>query len=144
MSQNAHPLIAEAQFAATRRELGPSLARIFSYYRQDGVNSITAIEDAMEKRDATAMVLPAHTLKGESNQFGAMRVAALAIDLENTARHCLEQRTALPDTLVAEVSQLRGTFHDTVAALERKVAGDQPPARTQPSGRPVFGRRVAS
>ena len=86
MSFGEVTLISEMGFAAARRELGSALPRILSYYRQDGVVSVTAIETAMAARDASAMVLPAHSLKGESQQLGAQHVAEMSEHLEMTAR----------------------------------------------------------
>ncbi|HEX7854675.1 MAG TPA: Hpt domain-containing protein [Sphingobium sp.] len=141
------PLIDEAGLASAKRELGPALPRILGYYRQDGVSSITAIEDAMHSRNATAMVLPAHSLKGESRQLGAGRLAELAQHLEMTARSCIEDRQNLPDALMEDVRGLRALFQDSVAHLERAVSE---PAATAvrprvPGGpqRPVFGRRAS-
>jgi HPt (histidine-containing phosphotransfer) domain-containing protein len=136
-------LINEADLAVVRREIGPALPRIFGYYRQDGVTSITAIEDAMAERNAAAMILPAHSLKGESRQFGAERMAEIAEHLETTARQCVEDRSALPDALAVDVGMMRACFRDTVALLESKIAGAAPAPRAAPV-RPVFGRRVAN
>lgn len=151
MSYQQQPLIDEADLAVAMRELGPALPRILGYYRQDGVVSITRIEDAMAKRDAAAMVLPAHTLKGESRQFGAVRLGELALHLEMTARDHVEQRLPLPDALLGEVDSLRPLFHQTLATLDASGLSAQPappripPATTRPtaSRRATFGRRNA-
>lgn len=138
------PLIDPAGLAVAQREIGPALPRILGYYRQDGVVSITTIEDAMANRNATAMILPAHSLKGESRQFGAERMAELAQYIEMTARDCVEQRNALPDTLSQDVGVMRACFHETIRILEAKIAGLTEAPRIVPPARPVFGRRVAS
>jgi HPt (histidine-containing phosphotransfer) domain-containing protein len=150
------PLIADADLAEARREMGTALTRILGYYKHDGVRSIGDMERAMHERDAAAMVLPAHSMKGESRQLGAYCLAELAQHLETTARHCLEERIALPDDLASEVALLQPLFHETVECLERivgrdgqsvRVSGLTPPAARLPSvsstGRPVFGRRGA-
>ncbi|MFT3965652.1 MAG: Hpt domain-containing protein [Sphingobium sp.] len=141
------PLISETGLASARRELGTALPRILGYYRQDGAASISAIESAMQTRNPTAMVLPAHSLKGESRQLGVERLAELAQHLEMTARQCIEDRISLPDELATDVRALRGLFHETVAHLERAVGHDAAVAtRPRASGasqRPVFGRRAS-
>jgi HPt (histidine-containing phosphotransfer) domain-containing protein len=140
------PLISESDLASARRELGNALPRILGYYRQDGVSSITAIEDAMQARNATAMVLPAHTLKGESRQLGAGRLTELAEHLEMTARQCIEHREDLPDDLSEDVRGLRPLFQETVVHLERVVGEPVTAARPRPTAaplRPVFGRRAS-
>ncbi|HEX7822864.1 MAG TPA: Hpt domain-containing protein [Sphingobium sp.] len=143
------PLISETDLATARRELGSALPRILGYYRQDGVASILAIENAMQARNATTLVLPAHSLKGESRQLGAQRVAELSQHLEKIARRCIEDRTSLPDELADDVRGLRSLFHETIIALERVVGTDAPAApapRPRMVGgpqRPVFGRRTS-
>src|SRR3546814_10782947 len=57
--------------------LGASFVRILGYFHEDGVKSVAAIEAAMRRADSAALVLPAHTLKGESHQFGAGPLALL-------------------------------------------------------------------
>lgn len=149
MSYHHMPLIDEADLAVAMRELGPALPRILSYYRQDGVNSITRIEDAMAKRDAAEMVLPAHTLKGESRQFGAARLGELALHLEMTARDHVEKRLPLPDDLLRDVDGLRAMFHQTLASLDAAGVSAQPAPRMAPpvparsARKAVFGRRTA-
>jgi HPt (histidine-containing phosphotransfer) domain-containing protein len=141
------PLISDTDLAAARRELGSALPRILGYFRHDGVASILAIENAMQARNATALVLPAHSLKGESRQLGAERVAHLAEHLEMTARRCIEERSDLPEALSDDVRGLRPLFHDTITLLECAVGPDAPlmapsfRARPVTPQRPVFGRR---
>jgi len=71
-------LVNWSDFARTRGELGAAFLRILGYFREDGAKSISAVEDAFRARNAAALVTPAHTLKGESAQFGAYRLSAMA------------------------------------------------------------------
>ena len=75
-------LVDWAAFSQARTELGASFVRILGYFREDGVKSVAAIEQAMRSQNATAMVIPAHTLKGESRQFGAEPLSELAETIE--------------------------------------------------------------
>ena len=93
-------------FEKSRAELGPGFIRILSYFREDGAKSIAAIEQAMHEQNTVALVIPAHTLKGESRQFGAEPIAAVAELIEQTARFCIETHR-FPDELVPEVVELR-------------------------------------
>ena len=155
MPYHHHPLISEIGLATARRELGPALPRILGYFRQDGIASLSAIENAMHGSNATAMVLPAHSLKGESRQLGAERLGELAQHLEMTARRCIEERTELPGTLIEDVRSLRSLFHETMVTLERAIGteGQAPapipaaapprPRIVAPPQRPIFGRRAS-
>ena len=79
------PVVVEAELDEARKMLGTGLARILVYYEEDGAKSIALIEQALSDENAAAMVIPAHTLKGESRQFGAQRLAELAEVIEQTA-----------------------------------------------------------
>ena len=84
------PLVVTAELAEAQRLLGKEILRILDYYQEDGAKSIAQIEQALANGDPSAMVLPAHTLKGESRQFGAARLGDIAEAIENAARNCVE------------------------------------------------------
>ena len=144
------PVVVEAELDEARKMLGTGLARILVYYEEDGAKSIALIEQALSDENAAAMVIPAHTLKGESRQFGAQRLAELAEVIEQTARRCLEEHKA-PSEVASEVAMLRGCFAETLDLL-RPVAAPSPtgsllaqphmarPASFVPGPR-TFGRR---
>jgi len=121
-------------FAQSRAELGASFVRILGYFREDGVKSVAQIEEAMRAGNATAMVIPAHTLKGESRQFGADPLAELAEMIEQIARNCIESHVT-PEKALEYVVQLRPLFEATLTLLERE-------ANPLVERRPAFGRRA--
>ena len=128
-----------AYFEKTRAELGPGFIRILGYYREDGAKSVAQIEAAMREQNTVALVIPAHTLKGESRQFGAEPLAAIAEMIENTARSCIETHR-FPDELVPEVVQLRRMFEQTVEMFDKAVN----PLLTRAPVRGGFGKKVAN
>jgi histidine phosphotransfer protein HptB len=137
MTIGAGALINFSDFAQARAQLGDQFVRILGYFREDGVKSIAAIEDAMRRGDAAALVRPAHTLKGESLQFGAEPLGLLSEHIEHTARRCVETRES-PDELLESVARLRPLFNDTVALFDRETGSPAAGAR-----RPVvFGRKA--
>ena len=136
MSDEARDIVDWVHFERSRKELGPGFIRIISYFREDGVKSIAQIEDAMREQNTAALVLPAHTLKGESRQLGAEPLAKIAELIESTARLCVETHR-FPDELVPEVVQLRTLFQETVELFEK--ATNPLVQRTPPTG---FGRKV--
>ena len=125
------PLVDWDIYKAVREELGGAFVRILGYFREDGIKSVAAIEDAMRQGNAVALVVPAHTLKGESRQFGAERLASLSEAIEHFARHCVEHRQG-PDEYVAQVVALRPLFEETLTLLERDV--NPLVQRKQPAG----------
>jgi HPt (histidine-containing phosphotransfer) domain-containing protein len=138
MGNTAENCVDWAVFGKARAELGADFVRILGYFREDGVKSVAAIEEAMRARSAAALVRPAHMLKGESLQFGAEPLGALAEHIELVARRCVESHDS-PDELIEEVVKLRPLFTETLALFEREV-------NPLVNRRPVagFGRKVAA
>ena len=136
MTQQATTIVDWQTFSRTRAELGAGFVRILSYFREDGTKSVAAIEQAMRGLDATALVIPAHTLKGEALQFGAEPLGALAEHIEQTARRCVETRES-PSELLESVVRLRPLFEQTLAMFDRE---------TNPlvDRRPAFGRKAVT
>ena len=136
MSNDPGAIVDLAVLARAREELGAGFIRMLSYFREDGQKSVGAIEEAMRSVNAAALVLPAHTLKGESLQFGAQPLAELAETIEVAARRCVETHEK-PIELLGEVVKLRPLFEATLALFDRE---------TNPIAdrRPVFGRKSAA
>lgn len=130
-------LIDWQEYGVAQRILGEALPRILEYYREDGIKSVAAIEHAMAARDASALVIPAHTLKGESRQFGAKAVGDMAETIEMTARECVETHST-PLKLEPVVAALRAAFTQTLEQLTQDLAGHAPRPAVR---RPVFGRK---
>lgn len=127
-------------FERSRSELGPAFIRILSYFKEDGVKSIAQIEAAMREQNTAGLVVPAHTLKGESRQLGAEPLAKIAELIESTARFCVESRR-FPDELVPQVVELRRTFEKTVQLFDGATNPLLSRARPTPGG---FGRKVVN
>lgn len=108
-------------FAETRNLLGGGFVRILGYFRDDGIKSVSAIEEALRLKDSAKLVIPAHTLKGEAWQFGAHGLALLAEEIEVAARHYVEIQID-PSELVEKIVQLRPIFEATLAALEAEAS----------------------
>ncbi len=108
-------------FAETRNLLGGGFVRILGYFRDDGIKSVSAIEEALRLKDSAKLVMPAHTLKGEAWQFGAHGLALLAEEIEVAARHYVEIQID-PSELVEKIVQLRPIFEATLAALEAEAS----------------------
>jgi HPt (histidine-containing phosphotransfer) domain-containing protein len=125
-------------FERSRTELGAGFIRILSYFREDGSKSVAQIEEAMHDQNTAALVLPAHTIKGEARQFGAEPLAQIAELIESSARLCVETRR-FPDELVPEVVELRRLFNRTVELFDKAT---NPLLTRNPQG--AFGRKVTN
>jgi HPt (histidine-containing phosphotransfer) domain-containing protein len=136
VTDEASDVVDWVHFEKSRSELGPGFIRILSYFKEDGVKSIAQIEQAMREENTAALVIPAHTLKGEARQLGAEPMAKIAELIETTARFCVESRR-FPDELVPEVVELRRLFDETVALFDK--ATNPLMTRAAPGG---FGRKV--
>jgi HPt (histidine-containing phosphotransfer) domain-containing protein len=140
VSDEARDIVDWVHFEKSRSELGPGFIRILSYFKEDGTKSIAQIELAMREENTTALVIPAHTLKGESRQLGAEPLAKVAELIETTARFCIESHR-FPDELVPEVVELRRLFNETVELFEKATNPLVTRAPASPGG---FGRKVSN
>jgi len=136
VTDEARDIVDWAYFEKNRTELGPGFIRILSYFKEDGTKSIAQIEQAMHNENTAALVIPAHTLKGESRQLGAEPLAKIAELIEHTARLCVETHR-FPDELVPQVVELRRLFSRTVELFDK--ATNPLMTRTGPAG---FGRKA--
>lgn len=133
------PLVDWATFTQTRAQLGGSFVRILGYFVEDGLKSVSQIEEAMRGNSAAGLILPAHKLKSEARQFGGERLGQLAEDIEMFGRACVESRES-PETWVDRVVALRPMFAETMAAIEAEA---NPLVQRRPPATTGFGRRVA-
>ena len=138
MADEARDVVNWVHFEKSRAELGPGFIRILSYFKEDGVKSIAQIEQAMRVQNTTALVIPAHTLKGESRQLGAEPVARVAELIETPARMCIETHR-FPDELIPQVVELRKLFTRTVEQFDK--ATNPLMTRSAPGG---FGKKVTN
>lgn len=130
MDYSAEDIVNWVSFSEARTALGEAFVRMLGYFREDGIKSVAAIEQAMRAGNSTGLVLPAQTLKDESWQFGAEHLAELAEEIEIAARHYVEIRQG-PEELVEKVVRLRPLFEATLGALEAEAS-------------PLVERRAAS
>jgi HPt (histidine-containing phosphotransfer) domain-containing protein len=135
VSSEDRSLVDWTVFTRARSELGAGFVRILGYFREDGVKSVAAIETAMRAQNAAAMVIPAHTLKGEARQFGAEPLGLAAERIEMIARSSVENHDT-PDEALRHVVELGQLFEDTLAILERE---SNPLVERRPA---AFGRRA--
>jgi histidine phosphotransfer protein HptB len=139
VSDEARNTVDWVYFEKSRTELGSGFIKILSYFKEDGVKSIGQIEDAMREQNTTALVMPAHTLKGEARQLGAEPLAKIAELIETTARFCIESHR-FPDELVPQVVELRKLFDQTIELFE-KATNPLVSRAPAPGG---FGRKVTN
>ena len=126
-------------FEKSRAELGPGFIRILSYFREDGAKSVHDIEQAMHEHNTVALVIPAHTLKGESRQFGAEPLAAIAEKIEQVARICIETHR-FPDELIPDVVELRRLWNRTIELFDKATN----PLQSRGPAAGGFGKKVAN
>ncbi|MEO6582606.1 MAG: Hpt domain-containing protein [Sphingomicrobium sp.] len=137
-SEPASNVVDWVHFERSRAELGPGFIRILSYFREDGAKSVDQIEQAMHEGNPAALVIPAHTLKGEARQFGAEPLAEIAELIETTARLCIESHSR-PDELVKDVVELRRLFRETIDLFEKATN----PLVTR-AAQGAFGRKASN
>jgi len=132
-------IIDRSKLDVLRQELGANFLRILGYFREDGVKSIAAIEEAVRQRSAVALVRPAHTLKGEALQFGAVALGAMAEQIEMAARRAVEDHV-FPIDVIEYAVNLRPLFEEATGLLARETAVTAPIRRVVGG----FGRKIAT
>lgn len=138
----ADPVVDWSVFQQARAELGPGFVRILGYFEEDGEKSVAKIEDAMRRKDATALVIPAHTLKSEARQFGAEPLGELAEEIEVAARRAIESRL-FPDELLPKVASLRPLYQTTIELFQKEanpLAQRRPSSHRSDASNQDFGR----
>lgn len=136
MSDSDGALVDWSAFNRARAELGTDFIRILGYFREDGIKALAGVDDAMRKHSAAMLVLPAHTLKGDAAQLGAVPLSLLAEKVEMAARDCVEHRR-VPDAILSDVMRLRPLFEQTLGLFDQ--AASPPAVARRPTG---FGRKV--
>jgi HPt (histidine-containing phosphotransfer) domain-containing protein len=116
----SEPIVDWAMFQRTRTELGAGFVRILGYFREDGEKSVDKIEEAMHRKDAAALVIPAHTLKTEARQFGAELLGSMAEEIEYASRRAVESRL-FPDHILPTVARLRPLYRQTMELFEKET-----------------------
>lgn len=114
------PLIDQAVLEKSRATLGADFIRIVGYFLEDGEKSVAQIEAAFHDRSAVGIVRPAHTLKGEASQIGAVAVGELAGLIEAGARRAVEVQDD-PSELLVPIASLRPLWAETAALLDRET-----------------------
>lgn len=139
MGQSGNSGVNWTTFDQTRSLIGGEFAKILGYYRDDAAKCVVAVEQAYKLRDAVSMVRPAHTLKGDSLQFGGEALGRLAEHIEHSARRCVEEHSA-PDKLDAEIMRLRPLLIETLGEFERELTRSQSATMRRPAAA-GFGRK---
>jgi len=120
MEDESGTLVDWAKFARMRAQLGADFIRILGYFREDGEKSVERIEAAMHRRDAAALIIPAHTLKTEARQFGADPLGELSEEIEIAGRRAVESRL-FPDQILPDVARLRPLYVRTMEMFEQET-----------------------
>ena len=92
------------------------LRELVDIYLQDTPVRLTELELALARQDAPTATRAAHTIKGSSGNFGALRLARLAAEIEVFGKAAnLSAATAATPALKAEYVQVAQTLTHMVA-----------------------------
>jgi len=84
------------------------VAELVETFLDDAPRLIATLRSAAGAKDAAAFRRAAHTLKSNSNTFGAVALAALARDLENRGIAAAGEIDALEQAYALAAAELRG------------------------------------
>jgi histidine phosphotransfer protein HptB len=117
---SGEPIVDQVVFERARAALGADFVRILGYFLEDGAKSVADIAAAFHGRTAARLVTPAHKLKGEARQLGAMAIGELAFVIEMGARRAVETQSD-PTELLVPIAKLQPLWDETVVVLERET-----------------------
>jgi CheY-like chemotaxis protein len=84
------------------------LAEVIRLFLKECPRLAQAVRDAVERGDARALWISAHTLKGSVSNFGAVHAAELADRLQALGRQgCVAEAATLVDALDSELTRLK-------------------------------------
>ena len=106
-------------FAVAKDTLGNKLGTVIGYYLKDAENYINTIAEATRLNKPDIAILPAHTLKSSSRQFGAMHLADLAEQMEMAARD--KAGSGNVDRLASILPHMREAFMQVRPILETSL-----------------------
>lgn len=92
------------------------------YYIEDSANYIALIHEGMKASSVERMISPAHTLKSSSRQMGALRVSAIAKEIEALARDQTSAGTEDIHAFAPLVNALELAFGETRTVLPAQAA----------------------
>ena len=124
MAETELPVVDESVLREVLESTGDDLdfvRELIETYLADSPAQLDAIDEALAADDAAALVRPAHTLKSSSATIGAMRLSAVARELEMAGRSGMLEPSAQADALAASTEW--DAARDALAAwLERASA----------------------
>jgi len=111
----------DAGVVESLRELGGDemLSELAPLFLNDTSSNLAALKDAIDKHDANFVKRVAHTLKGSSDNMGALRMAAICGELEDAG--VSEDLATAP----ALIERLEAEFEHARCALEAEIARSQ-------------------
>jgi HPt (histidine-containing phosphotransfer) domain-containing protein len=92
------------------------LQELIDLFPAETEKHLSAVRQAVERRDDAALTLAAHTLKSSARLFGAAALAARALQIENLGR------SSDLDGAARHVPALEEEIRRVIAALERGPA----------------------
>lgn len=110
------PLLDQAAFDQAKQMLQQRFDTVLGYFIEDSHAYIASIEEGVQNRNVEMIMAAAHTIKSSARQLGAMRLSALAAELEAKAREEMAAPGKFP-TLVPLAHDVRQCFEETERQL---------------------------
>lgn len=107
------PLFDDSIIAELRDVMADEFAGLIKLFLRDLPLQVTAIETAVQQNDATTLHWTAHKLKSGSGSLGALRLSAMAQQLEMHGRHADLTAAAVLLAPFGEIVELTRTQFQT-------------------------------
>lgn len=116
MSADHPPILDPTVLSELRELLEDAYGDLLQNFLDDLAEQLPAMEEALMRGAATTLGQIAHKLKSASGSVGALRLSALAFELEQLGKSG-DISTALP-----VLARLEAVAHDTQAAISAELA----------------------
>ena len=113
------------------------MTQLIDQYLVESTSRMAALKDAVERRDAPALRLATHSLKGTSSTVGANRLAAICEELETLARATTldgSRRWSSQSRMNSPVSAMHSTSNGGASTPESASSGRRGVPRPEVSG----------
>lgn len=107
------PVIDHSILQETRSIMKAKFPKMLQFYIEDCLLYVEKIEDGVKRNSIDAVIYPAHTLKSSSNQMGALRLSAIAKDIELETRAISQGQGSL-ELIQKKLPVLKKTLEETL------------------------------
>ncbi len=110
MSYDDMTILDEAILEEVKNAMGEKFSKVINFFLEDTVMYSDQIKKGLDNNDIEDVIKGSHTIKSSSQQLGALKISAIAKDIELKGREISEKKQGTID----EIKELIPIFDDTI------------------------------